>query len=40
LRREMGKHAHELILKKRSWDVRIEQDIAVYRRILAPNGRI
>lgn len=34
LRRDMGKHAHETIVEKRSWNARIQQDLAAYWKVI------
>jgi glycosyltransferase involved in cell wall biosynthesis len=34
LRREIGLHARELIVTKRSWNIRIRQDLEVYRKAI------
>lgn len=38
-KKEMGKHAHELIVEKRSWDIRIKQDLTVYLKAISYDGR-
>ena len=34
LRRDMGKHARETIVEKRSWNARIQQDLAAYWKVI------
>lgn len=34
LRRDIGKHAHETIVEKRSWNARIQQDLAAYWKVI------